>query len=140
MSKEKQKQEALKRMKILKLMPNVIEDFKKSNKLYYSERQNKIFNAVLYWVDNDENYVKIVKDFEKASGNLVYHCQLTHLSFGDCLSLLFVSADENDWPTENELLKQGVAFAWVENLDDESCSEMGSIGVEPSMGGIVRTA
>jgi len=140
MSKEKQKQEALKRMKALNLTKEVIDDFKKNNRLYYSERQNQFFNAVLYWVDNNEDYVKIVKDFEKKSHNLVYHCQLTHLSFGDCLSLLFVSADEEDWPTENELLKQGIAFAWVENLDDDSCSEMGTIGIKSSMGGIVRTA
>lgn len=140
MSKEKQKQEALKRMKVLNLMPQVINDFKNNGKLYYSERQNRVFNAVLYWVDNDERFTKIVKDFEKKSNNLVYHCQLTHLEFGDCLSLLFVSANENDWETENELLQQGIAFAWVENLDDEWCSEMGSIGIKPSMGGIVRTA
>lgn len=140
MFKEKQKEEALKRMKALNLMPQVIEDFKKNDKIYYSERQNRIFNAVLYWIDNDEKYVEIVKKFESKTKSLVYHCQLTHLEFGDCLSLLFVSANEEDWPTENELLKQGVAFAWVENLDDEWCSEMGSIGIKPSMGGVVRTA
>ena len=140
MSKEKQKQEALKRMKALQLSEQVIKDFKDNNKLYYSERQNRIFNAVLYWVDNDEKYVEIVKKFEKKTKSLVYHCQLTHLEFGDCLSLLFVSAHEEDWDYENQLLKQGVAFAWVENLDDEWCSEMGSIGIKPSMGGIVRTA
>lgn len=140
MSQKNQKQEAIKRMKMLNLSKEVIDDFKNNNRIYYSERQNQFFNAILYWVDNDENYVKIVKDFEKKSKCLVYHCQLTHLEFGDCLSLLFVSNYEEDWDYENQLLKQGIAFAWVENLDDDTCSEMGTIGIKPSMGGIVRTA
>ena len=138
--KEKQKAEALKRMAMLKLMKQVQDDFKKNGKVYYSERQNRIFNAVLYWVDNDERYVKIVKDFEKKHKALVYHCQLTHLEFGDCLSLLYVSANEEEWERDRKDLSQGYAFSYVRNLDCEYDSDYGTIGIVPSMGGVLRTA
>ena len=89
--KEKQKEEALKRMRMLQLLGKVREDFRKSGKVYYSERQNAFFNATLYWVDNEPEFVKIIKDFEKKNNALVYHCQLTHLEYGDNLALLYVS-------------------------------------------------
>ena len=60
--KEKQKQEAIARLKMLKVMPNVVKDFEKNGRVYYSERQNKFFNAILYWLDNNEKYVEIVKE------------------------------------------------------------------------------
>lgn len=140
MSKEKQKQEALQRMKMLKLMPQVIKDFEKNNRVYYSERQNAMFNAVLYWLDNEDKFVELVKEFEKKHNALVYHCQLTHLEFGDCLSLLYVSSQEEEWKYDRQYLSEGYPMAYVYNLDCEEYSEFGSIGVRPSMGGIVRTA
>lgn len=138
--KEKQKQEALKRMKMLQLMNNVIDDFKNNGKVYYSERQNAFFNAILYWVDNSEQFTKIVKDFEKKYNALVYHCQLTHLQCGDCLSLLYVGKDEEEWEYDKEDLSNGYAFAYVKNLSNDYDSEFGSIGIKPSMGGVLRTA
>ena len=138
--REKQKQEALKRMQALQLMNQVRKDFRDNDKVYYSERQSSIFNAVLYWLDNEPKYVKIVKDFGKKHNALVYHCQLTHLEFGTCLSLLYVSAEEEEWEQDNQWLSEGYPMAYVVNLDNESYSEFGSIGVRPSMGGILRTA
>ena len=140
MTREKQKAEAIKRMKALKLMPQVIKDFEKKDKVYYSERQNAFFNAVLYWLDNEKRYVDLVKEFEKKHNALVYHCQLTHLEFGDCLTLLYVSDTEEEWPMDNRLLSEGYPMAYVYNLDDETCSEFGSVGIKPSMGGVARTA
>ena len=138
--KEKQKQEALKRMQMLHLMPNVIKDFKNNNKVYYSEYQNRMFNAVLYWLSNEQKYIDIVKEFEQKYNCLVYHCQLSHMEFGDCLSLLYVSEDEEEWETDNRLLREGYPLVYVANLDEPHYSEFGSIGVRSSMGGVVRTA
>lgn len=138
--KEKQKEEALKRMRMLQLLPNVIKDFEKKNKVYYSERQNKFFNAVLYWVDNEKKYVDVVNEFEKKHNCLVYHCQLTHMEFGDCLSLLYVSENENEWSQDKKDIKEGYAFVYVANLDTPSYSEFGTIGIKPSQGGVLRTA
>lgn len=59
------KTEALRRMKELGLMNEVIEQFRKDNVVHYSERMNKQFPAVLYWLSNEENYLNLVKKFEK---------------------------------------------------------------------------
>lgn len=137
--KEKQKAEALKRMRMLNLMPNVIKDFEKKNKVYYSERQNAFFNAILYWVDNEKEYVDLVGKFEKEHNCLVYHCQLTHMEFGDLLSLLYVSENEEEWEQDTNDIREGYAFAYVANLDCDSDSEFGTIGIKPSQGGVLRT-
>lgn len=138
--KEKQKIEALKRMRMLQLMPQVIKDFEKNNKVYYSERQNAFFNAILYWVDNEKKYVDIVNKFEKEHNALVYHCQLTHMEFGDLLSLLYVSEHESEWEQDTNDIREGYAFAYVVNLDCEAFNDFGTIGIRPSQGGVLRTA
>lgn len=138
--KEKQKNEALKRMAMLNLMPQVIKDFEKKDKVYYSERQNAIFNAILYWLDNEPNYVEIVKQFEEKHNCLVYHCQLTHMEFGDLLSLLYVSENEEEWEQDKKDLREGCAFSYVANIDCECYNDFGTIGIKPSQGGVLRTA
>lgn len=139
-TRQEMKKEALKRMSMLKLLDNVIKDFDKDGKLYYSERMSVVFDGILYWVDNNKDFSKYVKDFEKESGYLVYHCQLTHTSIGDMFAMLFVSNNKADWAIEDEELEEGYTYANVINLDDDSLSEMGSIGVKPMNGGITRTA
>lgn len=137
--KEKQKQECIARMEMLHIMPKVIGDFKRSGKIYYSERQNSFFNATLYWLKNEPEYAKVVKDFEEEYGAMVYHAQLTHLTFGDCLSLLYVSKNEEEWEYDKNNLKENSAMAYVKNLTDDDCSEFGYIGIKSSLGGVTRT-
>lgn len=138
--KQKQKEEAIKRMKLLQLMPQVIKDFEKNDRVYYSERQSAIFNATLYWLDNHKEYVDLVKEFEKKHNALVYHAQLTHLVYGDNLALFYVSNEEEEWAQDKKDIINGQLYSRVLNLDDEMCSDFGYIGVKPSMGGVVRTA
>ena len=63
--KEQQKTEALERMKMLKIMGRVCNAFRVSNRVFYSERQNKVFDGILYWLDNEDEYIKIKNAFEK---------------------------------------------------------------------------
>ena len=121
-------------------MSQVRKDFEKNDKVYYSERQNATFNAILYWVDNEPNYTKAIHQFEKKYNALVYHCQLTHLECGDCISMLYVSATEEDWEEDRQNLSNGYAYAYVKNLRCDYDSELGTIGIRPSMGGVLRTA
>lgn len=132
--------EAVKRMGLLNIMPDVIKAFKKDGTIYYSEYQNRLFNAVLYWLTNEPDYVAKVKDFEKRNNALVYHCQLSHTNIGDMLTLLYVSNNPKNWELDCKDLRNGYAMAYVYNLDDDMCSEAGSVGVRGSMGGVVRTA
>ena len=137
--RDKQKVEAIKRMSMLGIMGQVRKDFKCSNKIYYSERQSQIFNAILYWVDNNEMYVNAIKEFEVKHNALVYHAQLTHTYMGEQLALCFVSCHEEEWDKDKDNLMHGEAFVYVKNFDDDDLSEFGYIGIKPSMGGILRT-
>lgn len=137
--REKQKQEAIKRLKQLKVLPNVIENFKKENKIYYSERINQMFDGVLYWMSNSEDFTAIVKDFEEEHEALVYHAQLTNFEFGKCLTLLFVSKNEKEWKRDREYLQSGEAYCYVANLDTPDFSEFGYCGIEPKNGGVTRS-
>ena len=138
--RELQKKEALKRMKALALSKNVIEDFKNNDTVYYSERQNNVFDGILYWVDNDKRYTEEIKKFEAEHDHLVYHAQLTHTQFGDLLSLLFVSTAPDDWEGDlDEIKNDKQTFAYVINMDDPYASEFGTIGIKAKNGGVSRT-
>lgn len=136
--REKQKQEGLARLKMLNVSGSVTRGFT-SGTIFYSERQNRMFDGILYWLSNEDRYVEEVSKFEKEHNALVYHAQLSHTEFGDLLALLFVGKDERDWEDDKNDLKQGQAFSYVINLEDTSLSEFGSIGVEPKNGGVSRT-
>ena len=56
-----------------------------------------------------------------------------------CLALLYVSAEEEEWELDREDLEGRVPLAYVANLDAPDCSELGSIGIAPANGGLVRT-
>ena len=137
------KKEAINRMKKLGLMKDVIKAFEKGgeNSLYYSERINKLMPAVLYWVDNKDDYVKRIKEFENKYKALVYHAILTHTEYGDLLDLLYVSNDEEEWEQDNEDITDGYVFIYSMNIvspEWNDNSEFGTIAVKPRMGGLER--
>lgn len=123
--------EAIKRMKLLKLHPNTIEDLKDGT--VNVSRQM----GALFWADEDEQ--KIIAKFENENNALVYHAIFTPTNFGRCFSMLFVSQYEEEWEIDIEDIKEHYPIAMVINLDDEWCSDMGCIGVKPMFGGLVRT-
>ena len=130
-----EKVEALERMQILGLAPQVIKEFEETNRLNYSE------NGILYWVDNNEEWLPLIKEVENEYDILVYHAILTHMVFGRCLSLLYVSkTDKEEWGMDREDIKEDVLMTYTINLDDETSSEFGSIGFARYFGGLKRTA
>lgn len=131
--KAKQRTEALKRMEMLKLHENVIDDFKEISLLNQSE-----FGGILYWVEGEME--KKIREWEEKTGNLVYHVIHDYTEFGELLSLLYVSAYEDEWEMERNDLVDGYPLVYVMNLTDDWCSEYGSIGIRPQWGGVVRTA
>ena len=130
--KMKMLNEAIRRMKLLELHPNTMKDLK-NGKVNVSKQM-----GALYWANEDEQ--KIIANFEKEHNALVYHAVYTPTNFGCCLSLLFVSQYDEEWKMDIEDIKEHYPFAMVINLDDEWCSDMGSIGVKPMFGGLIRTA
>lgn len=128
---EQMKQEALRRMEILKMSKNVIKQFKEENKLNLSESY-----GLLYWLD-EEQQAK-VKELEQRAGCVVYHVIRDFTEFGELLSLLLVSKYEQEWKREVADLEKGIAFVYVYNLSAPECSEWGSISIRPSIGGVRR--
>lgn len=131
MNKEERFEEAIKRMKLLKLDKQCIEAFKKG-KVWESEG----FGA-LYEVNDEEQF--IIDKFEAHhEGCLVYHMIHNKFEFGECYSILYVSPDKEEWQQDKDDIEDGYVFAYVENIDDDFCSEFGSIAIKPQFGGLMR--
>lgn len=81
-----------------------------------------------------------MKAFEEKHNAVVYHAIHNYTEFGELLAFLYVSSEQDEWAYDRDDLKAGYACAYVKNLDDDCCSEFGSIGIRPQFGGLVRTA
>ena len=132
--REKMKDEAILRLKLLSVHANVITDFKNNGVLNASENPY----GFLYWLTDEEK--EIVEKVEKEYGGMVYHCIRTNTEYGALLNCLYVSKYEEEWEMERNDLKAGYAFCWVENLSVDWCSEFGTIGIKRLNGGLVRNA
>ncbi len=125
--------EALYRMKNLQLHENVIREFREEGKLNLSE-----ICGILFWLNEQEE--KLVRDWEKKTGNMVYHVIKNHFGFGLCYSFLYVSTYQDEWEYDRDNLKAGYPIAYVHNDTFEFLSEYGAIEIEPQIGGLIRTA
>ncbi len=130
-TKEMMQREALERMKLLKLHKNAIDEFREEGKLNLSEQ-----TGVLYWLSGEQ--LERVRRWESETGDLVYHVIHCHTEFGELLNLLYVTKYAEEWDLDRSDLDAGSACCYVMNLDDEWCSEYGSIGVQPLIGGVIR--
>ena len=129
--REKQLQEALVRMRMLKLHSNTLGDLKEGviNK---SE-----LGGYLYWLDQEEQ--EIIKQWEEEYKSLVYHVIKTQTEFGLLLNILYVSNYPEEWEMDRKDIEKEMIVAYVKNMDDDYCSEFGTIGVASRYGGLVRT-
>lgn len=123
--------EAIERMKLLKLSKQCIKAFT-DGKIWESEGLGALYELT----DEEQN---IVDKFQKEhEGCYVYHMIHNVFPFGECYSMLYVSSDVDEWQRDKEDIKDGYVFAYVYNKDDEWCSEFGSIAIRPSFGGLIR--
>lgn len=130
---ERMKAEAVKRLKWPKI-PGLNEAFAKGI-VMVSDGTNgdvKLRDLTIY-----EKYM--VTNFEKIQHAIVYHTILTETKFGKMLSMLFVGKYEDEWFMDEENFKKSYTQVYVENLDYPDCSEIGTIGIECTENGIIRT-
>lgn len=125
------KEYAIELMKLLKLHPNVIKEFKKENKLNRSETNL----GLLYWLNEDEE--KIVQKFEQENPDkMVYHLIKTHTKdFGIVYNLLYVTANPEEFEQAKIDLKDNLVLAYVTT----EYKECGLIQIKSINGGLVRT-
>lgn len=139
-----QRKEAARRLKMLEgkgLHPDVVRQFETEGLVNYSDRISFGHGAAggLFWID-ESNFAARIKDLEESEGFFVYHATHEHTDFGELLDLFHVSKDIEEWHTDRKDIEEGYSFVYVVNLDDDICSEYGSIGFAVSGGGLVRTA
>ena len=132
-TREKKKEEAIKRMKMLGLFGPCIKAFDRHDEVQLTEPNGGLYE----FSDNEELNAK-VKKFEEDYNALVYHVIHTYTQFGELYSFLFVSDYEEEWEYDIADLKDGYVIAYVWNKSDDWCSEMGSIVVRELCGGLVR--
>ena len=130
--RDSQVEEAVARMKLLGILKTPINEFKKEGALNLSEAL-----GLLYWLDDEEK--KMVADFEKDNGGVVYHVIKTLSNIGLMYSLLYVSKHTEEWEMDRADIQEGRAFVYVVNKDMPDCSEFGTIGIRPLFGGVLRT-
>ena len=94
--------EALLRMSKLQIHSNAIKEFLESGKLNRSER------GILYWLEQDEE--KMVREWEKETGNMVYHVIKDNTEIGLLYTFLYVSDDTEDWEEDREDIENNIAF------------------------------
>ena len=128
-SQEEMKQEAINRMKMLLLHQNVINEFKKENKLNKSEGPL----GTLYWLDEEEG--DIVKEYEKKWNVLVYHVIKSFtVEMGVIYDLLYITDEKDYWEEERKRLEQGIVLSHTKS----QFSESGDIFVINVSGGLAR--
>ena len=130
--RESQKAEAVKRMKKLGILEQPIKEFEEEGKLNLSES-----GGILYWLNDEQK--KMVEDFEKEHNGLVYHVIHQFTNIGELYNPLYVSEYVEEWKMDMDDLGAGQALAYVINMNMPDCSEFGTIGIEPSVDGLIRT-
>ena len=131
----KKKEEALKRMRALKLIPECIVAFEENNEVWISENDGILFDLSQQPVIREK-----IKEFENKHEALVYHCIKTYTEFGILITMFYVSNYSDEWQMDWDDMKENYACCYVCNLDDEACSDIGSIAYQPMNGGLKRTA
>ncbi len=131
----KQKEKAIAIMKRMDIYKPYIKGFQKKGMVCFFER----FGG--YWVDQEPELYEKMKAIEKKYNCLVYAVTHEFTEFGECYSLLIVTAYPEEWATLVQSKgNKHVAFAYVWNKDDDECSEFGTVMVHSFGGGIRRIA
>lgn len=127
-------------LKAYHVHPSVSNQFRvgtKNHRLYYSERANATFPAILYYLDNNPEWEAKVREFERKTGNMAFHAILTHTDFGDLLDILYVPNNAEELEEFVNCAMEGLFKSHCWNMSNDFC-ESGFIRVKPKMGGIQR--
>ena len=129
---ETQRDEAIRRLRKIGVMNGVVENFK-NDKLMMSESAGILYDL------NDGAKAAIEKMKEYSADALPYHLIHSFTEFGELYTVLFVSSNRDDWPSDGPD-REGYVFSYVYNATDPSFSDYGDIVIQGANGGVVRTA
>ena len=95
---EELKQEAIKRLEILKLDSKVINEFKENDNVYVSKVENAATEVIL-----DKEIIDLIKMFEQKKTIKIYHVIINQ----DNIYMLSVHTNKEIWEEEKSDLKRG---------------------------------
>ena len=130
MTREEMKAEAIARMRQLHIYPETIRQFERENLISESAPP---FGAC-FWLNEAQR--ERVRELEAKYNILIYHVVHSFTTIGEMESYLYVSNHPEEWEDDRLDLVHNQCFVYVWNGDIE---EYGTIGIKPSMGGVVRT-
>ena len=123
------KDKGLEMLRLLHVHVNVINDFKRKNRINRSEGNM----GLLYWISGEEQ--ELIDNFEKEKDVFVYHIIKTYTrDMGTIYDLLYITNYKEDWDIEREDIKNGYVLAYTIS----PYPEIGNILVDYKNGGIVR--
>ena len=135
MKLQERKTKAIQIMKTMDIYKPYIEGYRKENKVCYFERYAG------YWADQEPELQEKIKQVEQQYNCTVYAVTHEYFEFGECYTMLIVTNYKNEWGYLVES-QQDVHYAqaYVWNVDDDYCSEFGTVAVRSRYGGLRRIA
>ena len=131
--RDKQKAEALVRMKLLGIFPETIKQFNRDGKVSISKPPVGAF----YWAEGWD--LDRIRQFEDKWNAAVYLVIRSYTSFGKMDSYLYVSRFEAEWELDRADLIRNEALSYTVNLDAPDLSEAGYVGFKRTIaGGLLR--
>ena len=133
-SLKEKKEEAVTRMKMMRIFWPVINSFRGGKPQFY---EGPLGGAYFF----TDAMKKAVEEFEKGGKRLVWGIIRNQMEFGECWSMLYVSDNREEWEMEREDLRSEYPIAYVYNATCPEFSELGTIVVKGNLGGTLsRTA
>ncbi len=135
-NKTKRKQKALEIMKKLDIYEPYINEFEKNDNVCIFEG----FGG--FWAWQRPNIIEKKKLIEERYDATCYAITHEITEIGEFYDFLLVTKYKSEWDYIFEELPNNnyYAFAFVWNLDDNNCSELGSVVIQKFGGGIRRIA
>lgn len=129
--KDELKQEAIKRLEILKLDSKIIKDFKDNNKVYVSKIKETGTEIIF-----DSKIVDMIKIFEQEKTIKIYHVVI----FDSQMYILAIHKHKEEWKKEKLYLKKGWVTVVLFDTSKEGVIEFiaRDVGIEVENGKIKR--
>lgn len=131
-SREIKKEEAIKRMKAMGIIPDAVKQFKKEDIVMISEPPL----GGLYYLNEEQK--EMVKNFENEWNALVYLVVRSYTNIGIMDNIFYVSDHADEWEMDNDDISSNYALVYVVNHDMPDCSEFGTIAWKSVGGGVLR--
>ncbi len=123
------KNEAIKRMRKLRLSPYVISMYSKG--LLCKSYEDRLFELNAQERDS-------VEDYERDNNVYIYHVIQVNTNFGMIYMYLYVPTDDNTWIDENDDIDNGLVLCYANNISNPSLSQNGDISFKTVFGALRR--